>query len=168
MDYSALLDSTPFDEKKLRLLDGLIEILYKTTNNQDRNIADQMLNEFKLLDSSWQYCDMIITNSQSWLTKIYATSILLDLVNTRFNLLSGEQREMIRNYVVDLLIKTISGGITDDKVNAFINKLNIIIVAIAKSEWSTTWSTFLTEICSSAKASQELCENNVKLLTMLR
>lgn len=167
MDFSTLLNNTPFDQNKLILLQNLISILYKTHNNNDRTNANHLLNEFKSLENSWQACDSILTNSNCFLTKIYALGIMEDLVNSKFNLLQNEQKEIIRNFLIEILIKSISAGISNDQINSFVSKLNIVIVAIAKNEWPSTWPSFLQEICSSAKTSQELCENNVKLLIIL-
>lgn len=167
MDYNSILDNTPFNENKLLILESLINILYKTLNNNERATANQLLNEFKQLDNSWQFCDAILTTSKCYLTKIFALNIIEDLVKTRFNLMSNDQKEILRNFMIDILIKTISGGITTDQVNSYVNKLNLVIVAIAKSEWAGTWQNFMNEICASAKSSQELCENNVKILITL-
>lgn len=168
MDYNSLLDNTEFNENKLKLLENVVNILYKTTNNNDRATADQILKSYKQMENSWQHCDKILTTTSCVLTKIFAASILEELVKTKFNLLSDEHKEAIRNFIVDILIKTVAAGITTDQINAFVNKLNIIIVAIAKSEWSATWKSFMTEICNSSKSSQELCENNIKILINLR
>lgn len=174
MDCSVLLNNSEFDENKLKLLETLVETLYKTTNNNDRVFANQILNEYKNLESSWLSCDKILTISNHILTKVFAVSILEDLVKSKFNLLADDQKGLIRNFLVDVLIKTINittsntSNPSNDQINTLINKLNMVIVAIAKSEWATTWKSFMTEICSSGKTSQELCENNLKLLLILK
>jgi hypothetical protein len=48
-----------------------------------------------------------------------------------------------------------------------INKLNVVIVIIAKNEWTTTWPNFISELCNSSKSDPNLCENNMKLLILL-
>ena len=169
MDFSNLLNNnTPFDENKLKMLETLVETLYKTTNNNDRHIANQFLNEFKQMETSWQHCDKILTISGHMLTKIYSVSILEDLVKTKFNLLSPDQKAIIRNFVIDFLIKTVQSNTSQnqvsDQTNTLISLLNNVIINIAISEWATTWQTFISEICSSGKSSQELCENNFKIL----
>lgn len=168
MNFQCLLENTDFDENKIKLLDTLVETFYKTNNNNERALANQILNEFKLKENSWQHCDKILNISSNIYTKIYAISILEDLVNTKFNLLANDQKELIRNFVIDILLKTINSGVINDQINSLINKLNIVVVAIAKIEWSGTWSSFMTEICSSGKSSQEICENNFKILIMLK
>lgn len=164
MDYSKLLDESEFNQDKLKLLETVVQVFYKTTNNNDRATANQILNSFKQLNNAYQYCDNILTNSSCIHTKIFGLTILEDLVKTKFNLLKNGEKEIIRNFLVDILIKSVSSGINDNLTNNFVNKLNLIIVHIAKSEWPTTWNTFMSEICNASKSSQELCENNLKLL----
>ena len=48
-----------------------------------------------------------------------------------------------------------------------INKLNIVIVLIAKNEWTTSWPNFISELCTSSKSDPNLCDNNMKLLILL-
>lgn len=172
MNLNILLEDSEFNQEKLLVLEFIIETFYKTNNNNDRAIANQYLNEFKMKENSWTFCDKILTSSNNLLTKIYAVSILDDLVRTRFNLLLPEQKEIIRNFIVDILIKTVSSQSviqgTPDQINSFINKLNTVVVDIAKSEWPYTWKTFLSEICISSKSSQELCENNLKIILALK
>lgn len=168
MDFSVLLSNSDFDDNKLHLLETLTDIVYKTSNSNDRAFANQLLGDFKLLENSWQFCDKILMKSNNMYSKFFAVSILEDLVNTKFNLLANDQKEVIRNFIIDILIKTVNsntGG--NDQLTALVNKLNIVVVAIAKSEWATTWKTFIAEICSAGKSTQELCENNVKILLML-
>ena len=170
MDFSLLLNnSIDFDENKLKLLETLVETFYKTNNNNDRTIANKYLNDYKQLENSWQHADKILQNSSHTLTKTFAVSILEDLVKTKFNLLSTDQKLVIRNFIIEILIKTVSDTSTqNEQTMVFIKKLNMTIVAIAKSEWATTWGTFMSEICSSGKSSQELCENNLNILLMLK
>ena len=45
--------------------------------------------------------------------------------------------------------------------------MNIVIVLIAKNEWTTSWPNFISELCNSSKSNPNLCENNMKLLILL-
>lgn len=91
------------------------------------------MNEYKLQPDSWLACDFILPNSQSLYTKIYALGILEDVIKAKWLLLPQEQREGIRNFLVDLLIK----NVTDDQIfnnsqsHSFINKLNYVIVLVS-------------------------------------
>ena len=71
--------------------------------------------------------------------------------------------------MVTLLIKfVVDNNFFSNPQNHFvINKLNIVIVIIAKNEWTTSWPNFISELCNSSKTDSNLCENNMKLLILL-
>ena len=53
MDFTQLLNtSTPFDQTKLQILEQVINVFYTTTNNQDRQTANNLLDQFQKLDIS--------------------------------------------------------------------------------------------------------------------
>lgn len=88
-----------------------------------------------MLPNSWTFCDAILSKSQSIYTKVLAMGILEDVVKTKWNILSPDQRLGIRNFLIDLLIK----NVTDDQIyfntpniSHFINKLNFVIVLVIK------------------------------------
>jgi exportin-1 len=111
---------------------------------------------------------MILNKSASVYTKIIGLGLMEDVIKTRWNLMGAEQKMAIRNFLVDLLIKNVNDENTTQHSSHFINKMNYVIVLIAKYEWTSTWPTFMSEICSSSKSNQNLCENNLKLLQMLK
>ena len=71
--------------------------------------------------------------------------------------------------MVTLLIKfVVDNNFFSNSQNHFvINKLNLVIVIIAKNEWTTSWPNFISELCNSSKTDANLCENNMKLLILL-
>ena len=71
--------------------------------------------------------------------------------------------------MVTLLIKfVVDNNFFSNSQNHFvINKLHIVIVIIAKNEWTTSWPNFISELCNSSKTDANLCENNMKLLILL-
>jgi exportin-1 len=93
--------------------------------------------------------------------------ILETFIKQKWNLLNQNDKNSLRNFLVDILIYNVN----DDKLfaqNSFlINKLNNVIVLIAKNEWTSGWPNFISELCTSGKTSQNLCENNMKLLQLL-
>ena len=46
-------------------------------------------------------------------------------------------------------------------------KLNGTLISIVKQEWTTSWSNFISDICSSASQSQAKCENTLNILKLL-
>ena len=185
MDFSQLLNtSTDFDQNKLALLEQLITILYSTsTNHQDvstsnlliikfllqRQSANQLLDQFQKLDESFKYCEFILNNTKSNNTRVFALNILESFIKEKWNLLDENSKLGLRNFLVTLLIKyVIDDNFFNNPQNHFvINKLNIVIVIIAKNEWTTSWPNFISELCNSSKSNPNLCENNMKLLILL-
>ena len=121
------------------------------------------------MDISFTYCEFILNNTQSNNTRVLAFNILENFVKEKWNLLDENSKLNLRNFLVTLLIKFVTdNNFFSNPQNSFvINKLNIIIVIIAKNEWTTTWPNFISELCNSSKSDQNLCENNMKLLILL-
>lgn len=57
------------------------------------------------------------------------------LIKTRWKVLPEEQRSGIRNFVVQIIVKTSSDDATMRREKSFLNKLNLILVQILKQEW---------------------------------
>ena len=185
MDFSQLLNtSTEFDQNKLAILEQVVNILYTTTNNEDvrkyllkfififilqRKTANQLLDQFQKLDVSFKYCEFILNNTQSNNTRVIALNILETFIKEKWNLLDENSKLNLRNFLVSQLIKfVVDNNFFNNPQNKFlINKLNIVIVLIAKNEWTTSWPNFISELCNSSKSNPNLCENNMKLLILL-
>ena len=121
------------------------------------------------MDISFKYCEFILNNTQSNNTRVFALNILESFIKEKWNLLDDNSKLNLRNFLVSLLIKfVIDNDFFNNAQNHFvINKLNIVIVTIAKNEWTTTWPNFISELCNSSKSNPNLCENNMKLLILL-
>ncbi len=50
----------------------------------------------------------------------------------------------------------------------YLGKLNVILIQIVKQEWPRHWPTFISEIVGASKANKSLCENNMRVLKLLR
>ena len=125
-------------------------------------MANKVLNQFQEQPESFSYCDFILTNSQNIYTKVFALGIIENAIKTKWNLLEENNRIAIRNFIVEILIKNVTDTNTFANNSFFINKLNLVLVLIAKNEWTTTWTGFISELCTSSKTNQNLCENNMK------
>jgi exportin-1 len=170
MDPSQLLNTnTPFDESKLALLEQVINVFYTTINNQERQMANKLLDQFQKLDVSFQYCEFILNRTQSNNTRVLALNIYESFVKEKWNFLDKDSKLNLRNFLVGLLIKFVMDKeFYANSANHFvINKLNIVIVLIAKNEWTTTWPNFISELCASSKSDANMCDNNMKLLILL-
>ena len=146
MDPNQLLNtSTPFDQNKLNLLDQVVNALYTTKNPQERQMANTLIDQFQKLENSFQYCEFILNNTNSNYTRYIALSIYETFINEKWNLLDNNSKLNLRNFLVSLLIKLVMNkDFYANTANHFlINKLNVVIVIIAKNEWTTTWPNFI-------------------------
>ncbi len=125
------------------------------------------MDQFQSLVDSWLSSDFILNNSQSMYTKIYTLGILESVIKSKWNLIPKEQKLGLRNFLVDLLIKYVTDDNSFVSNNHFISKLNWLIVLIAQNEWTSDWQNFMSEICTSSRTNQNLCENNMKILQLL-
>ena len=170
MDFTQLLNtSTPFDQTKLQILEQVINVFYTTTNNQDRQTANNLLDQFQKLDISFQYCEFILNNTNSNNTRVLALNIYQSFIKEKWNFLDNDSKLNLRNFLVSMLLKFVTdNNFYGNNQNHFvINKLNIVIVLIAKNEWTTSWPNFISELCTSSKSDPNLCDNNMKLLILL-
>ena len=74
----------------------------------------------------------------------------------------------MRNYIVKTIIDLASNESTLRSQKTIINKLDIVLVQILKKDWPQYWPTFVAEIVDSSLINTSLCENNMKILKLLR
>ena len=100
---------------------------------------------------------------------IIALNILENFMKEKWNMLDNDSKINLRNFLVGLLLKYVCDNnfFSNPQNSFFINKLNILIVLIAKNEWTSTWPNFISELCTSSKSDPNLCENNMKILILL-
>lgn len=147
--------SIPFDEKKVMLLDEIVQALY-STDHTVMSQANQVLTQFQEDGDSWQYADIILENSKDNNTKFIALNILESTVKSRWKVLPDDQKNGIKEYITNLVINMGK----DDDINTtgkhLLTKLNQTLVSIVKHEWTTTWKDFIPEICQASKTHQGL------------
>lgn len=86
----------------------------------------------------------------------------------RWNILPVEHREGIKQFVAKLVIDYCQIDHNPSSNEAFVlRKLNSTLVEIIKREWPQRWNEIVPDLCRSAQTSQLLCENNLKILTIL-
>ncbi|SCN12403.1 exportin-1, putative [Plasmodium malariae] len=164
----SLLDKNqPFDAEKLKLLDNVVEALLDTKDKNRRDFAQNLLNQFKMLDNSWRSVSIILEHSENVNTKFYGLQILEDCINNKWNILPGEEREGMKNFIACFTITLSTEGTTVGVDRHLLNKLDETLIQIVKKEWPDSWSSFIPDIVNSAKLNQNVCENNMKLLNML-
>ncbi|SBT56131.1 exportin-1, putative [Plasmodium ovale wallikeri] len=164
----SLLDKNqPFDADKLKLLDSVVEALLDTKDKNRRDFAQNLLNQFKMLDNSWRSVSIILEHSENVNTKFYGLQILEECINNKWNILPSEEREGMKNFIACYTITLSTEGTTVGVDRHLLNKLDETLIQIVKKEWPDSWSSFIPDIVNSAKLNQNVCENNMKLLNML-
>ena len=111
--------------------------------------------------------DTILEFSQNQQTKYFALQILESVIKTRWKVLPRTQCEGIKKYIVGLIIKTRSNPEQMEREKTYLNKLNLILVAILKREWPKNWESFIPDIIGASKTNESLCQNNMVILKLL-
>lgn len=157
---SKLLD---FNQKlDITLLDNIVGCMYTGIGEQQR-VAQEVLTTLKEHPNAWTRVDTILEYSQVnvgkvishfWLdtcymylqiiasllqnqqTKYYGLQILEQVIKTRWKVLPRNQCEGIKKYIVGLIIKTSSDPETMEASKVYLNKLNMILVQVSRSDSS--------------------------------
>ncbi|KAI9505762.1 CRM1 C terminal-domain-containing protein [Coemansia spiralis] len=130
-------------------------------------MAQQVLTEFKDNELSWTRADDILTNSNSLQSKFIALQILEGLIQTKWKILPENQRNGIKNFIVEVILRTASTEESLRQNKVYLSKLNLILVQILKQEWPHNWPTFIPEIVQTSRTNLALCENNMSILKLL-
>jgi exportin-1 len=166
MDAAAahLLDfSKPFD---CALLDQIVLIVMDGSHPQ-RQAANEFLVRIKDHPDMWKRVDAILESSTQVFTKMFALQVLSDTIETRWKVISTEQREGIRNYIVGKIISISTNAEMMKTEHVFLSRLNLVLVQILKQDWPANWPTFIHDLVMSSKSSESLCENNMYILKLL-
>lgn len=158
LDFSQPLD--------VNLLDQITHAMH-VGNPEEMMLAQKVLTQFQEHPDSWLRVDRILEYSQVPASKIFALSILENVIKFKWKILPKEQREGIKNYIVNLIIKTSSNPQTLRSEASFLSKLNLILVQIIKQEWPRNWENFIPEIVGASKTNESLCENNMQILKLM-
>lgn len=89
------------------------------------------------------------------------------MITTRWGALPDEQREGIKTYVSNLIIKIATDETTFRKEKIFLHKLNLVLVDILKQDWPHKWPSFIPDIVGASKTNETLCENSMHILRLL-
>ncbi|KAK9862358.1 hypothetical protein WJX84_007629 [Apatococcus fuscideae] len=160
-----LLDfSQPID---VPLLDATVTAFYGAGSPAERSAAEDVLKRLQTHPEAWMRVDAILEASKTQQTKFFALQILEEVVKYRWGALPDEQREGIKNYISNLIIKLSSDEATFRREKMFLNKLNLILVQILKQDWPHRWQSFIPDIIGASRTSETLCENSMIILKLL-
>ncbi|KAI7726756.1 hypothetical protein M8C21_006128 [Ambrosia artemisiifolia] len=156
--------SQPID---VPLLDATVAAFYGTGSKDERTAADHILRELQNNPDMWLQVVHILSNTQSLNTKFFALQVLEGVIKYRWNVLPVEQRDGMKNYISDVIVKLSSNEVSFRQERLYVNKLNIILVQILKHEWPARWRSFIPDLVTAAKTSETLCENCMTILKLL-
>mmetsp|Transcript_13038 Transcript_13038/g.37523 ORF Transcript_13038/g.37523 Transcript_13038/m.37523 type:complete len:1117 (-) Transcript_13038:31-3381(-) len=165
-DPALLLNFEGWDTSKVQMLDHIVNLMYSGDHSQ-RQVAHEVLTVVKNHPDSWRVVDVVLATSQSADAKFFALNVLENVICTRWAVLPEEQRNGVKNYLVQLVIKISADEHFTTTQKHFLTKLNETLVHIVKQEWPQAWESFIPDICGSSRANQSLCENNLRILNLL-
>ncbi|KAK1431645.1 hypothetical protein QVD17_08152 [Tagetes erecta] len=149
------------------VLDATVAAFYGTGSKQERAAADQILRELQNNPDMWLQVVHILSNTQNLNTKFFALQVLEGVIKYRWNVLPVEQRDGMKNYISDVIVKLSSNEASFRQERLYVNKLNIILVQILKHEWPARWRSFIPDLVTAAKTSETICENCMAILKLL-
>ncbi|KAK4482057.1 hypothetical protein RD792_011592, partial [Penstemon davidsonii] len=156
--------SQPMD---VSLLDATVAAFYGTGSKEERNAADLILRDLQNNPDMWLQVVHILSNTQSLNTKFFALQVLEGVIKYRWNALPVEQRDGMKNYISEVIVKLSSDEVSFRRERLYVNKLNIILVQILKHEWPARWRSFIPDLVAAAKTSETICENCMAILKLL-
>ncbi|KAL0403306.1 UNVERIFIED_CONTAM: protein EXPORTIN 1A [Sesamum radiatum] len=156
--------SQPID---VALLDATVAAFYGTGSKEERAAADHILRDLQNNPEMWLQVVHILSNTQSLNTKFFALQVLEGVIKYRWNALPAEQRDGMKNYISEVIVKLSSDEICFRRERLYVNKLNIILVQILKHEWPARWRSFIPDLVAAAKTSETICENCMAILKLL-
>ncbi|CAI9295561.1 unnamed protein product [Lactuca saligna] len=156
--------SHPID---VALLDATVAAFYGTGSKEERTAADHILRELQNNPDMWLQVVHILSNTQSMNTKFFSLQVLEGVIKYRWNVLPIEQRDGMKNYISDVIVKLSSSEGSFRQERLYVNKLNIILVQILKHEWPARWRSFIPDLVTAAKTSETICENCMAILKLL-
>ncbi|KAK2195387.1 bifunctional Exportin-1 [Babesia duncani] len=167
-DGLVLLDaSRPFDDNMVAILDNVVQAMFESDNAQKREVAHKILEEFRTNPDTWKHVAIILSKSNNSNSKFFALQVLQNCIQTRWNILPPEERAGIKQYVTELVIKLCMDDGVCTREKHFLTKINESLIQIVKREWPDRWTNFISELCKASRVSQNICENNMRLLNML-
>ncbi|XP_057506831.1 protein EXPORTIN 1A-like isoform X2 [Actinidia eriantha] len=149
------------------LLDATVAAFYGTGSKEERTAADHILRDLQNNPDMWLQVVHILSNTQNLNTKFFALQVLEGVIKYRWNALPVEQRDGMKNYISEVIVKLSSDEISFRGERLYVNKLNIILVQILKHEWPAKWQSFIPDLVAAAKTSETICKNCMTILKLL-
>lgn len=158
LDFSQPLNVQQFDQVMTSMSSGSPAQIME---------AQEVLTKFKANPDAFYRVDKLLTESQNTSTRFFALQVLEETILQRWNTLSTENQQAIRNFVVTLIVRECTSFAHIRQNRALLTKMNMTLVSIAKREWPVRWPTFIRDISSSAAPTDPMAENNLNLLRLV-
>ena len=134
-----------------------------------REAAKNVIMAFQDHPNAWMRADRVYENGSQLTTRFFGLQLLESAVKFRWGTIPEPQQHALRTYIVRQIVG-IAGNeasFADRSMRTLLGKLNGVLVEIVKRDWPQKWPNFIPEILESSDSSETLCENNMRILTML-
>mmetsp|Transcript_15108 Transcript_15108/g.50989 ORF Transcript_15108/g.50989 Transcript_15108/m.50989 type:complete len:1084 (-) Transcript_15108:130-3381(-) len=164
-ELEKLLDfGSPLD---VALLDQVVIAMYTCRDEAQRKQINAFMTAFQEHPQAWTRVDTILEQTQCDQSRFFALATLETCVKQRWKVLPQDQREAIKAYIVNVIVRYSSDEATLVRTKTQLGKLNLILVQILKQEWPHNWKDFIPQIVESGKTNETLCGNNMQILKLL-
>ncbi|CAD6189633.1 unnamed protein product [Caenorhabditis auriculariae] len=154
------------EKLNVQLLDQVVNLM-NTATGEDQRRANQVLVDLKEDPNAWTKVDAILECSSLNESKYFGLQILEGVIQKKWKSLPNIQREGIKSFIVNMMLK-LSSSHVEMQLNALLlHKLNLVLVQIVKQDWPKNWPTFITDIVESSKSNETVCVNNMNILSLL-
>lgn len=148
-------------------LDQLIQTAYNPEEKtpQQQQEAQNQLYEIQQRDDLWMYADQILDSELSYKTKFFASTVLRNLVSSKWDMLNDETREGIKNFIISHICTW--AGI-DGFYEPLLNETDHILALIIAKEWPQNWPNVMDELLDATlNSTQAICKNNLNIITLV-
>jgi exportin-1 len=129
--------------------------------------AEKVLLALQEQPDTWMKVGQILEQSRDQNTKFFALQTLESAIRVRWGALPEDQREGIKTYLSDMIIKLCADEATFAANQTYLNKLNLALVAVLKHDWPGKWRSFVPDIVGASRSSEVLCQNTMVILRLL-
>ncbi|CAJ0961986.1 unnamed protein product, partial [Mesorhabditis belari] len=150
----------------VQLLDQVVTLMNQASG-EDQRQANTILVELKENPNSWTKVDAILEFSSLPETKYFALQILESVIQTKWKALPVVQRDGIKGFIVQFILKLSETNETAQRNHLLLHKLNLVLVQIVKQDWPKNWPSFISDIVAASKTSDSVCINNMNILRLL-
>ena len=141
--------------------------MYTSRDDAQRKQINAFMTAFQEHPQAWTRVDTILESTKCDQSKFFALATLETTVKQRWKVLPPDQRELIKSYIVNVIVRYSSDEAALQRTKLYLGKLNLILVQILKHEWPHNWKDFIPQIVESGKTNETLCGNNMQILKLL-